>query len=244
MNTYTFNGTEVVILYTDEVTNAQPIYTDGDKGLYRCEDVPEAIGLLTEEDDYSGYSGNCEIVCTECVNPENEQHLLCGFWSKEYADQDRIIRELCTLTDGHYGWTSERESMEGSISSEAEDGEISEEAAHRLRQDWEETVAAYSPSAADIAMKVPTFDELLESAGVRVTDKLEAFARDNDFLLFRDPREAIAKVLFLPSMSAVKLSEASGVPTSSISRFINGKDGLTYDNLCKVLNALGIRLVY
>ena len=73
---------------------------------------------------------------------------------------------------------------------------------------------------------------------------MERAIRKEGYQVHSDLREAIAAALNASQMNAAKLSTESGVSVSSISRFLSGKDGLTYDNLTKLLHALGIRQVF
>ena len=233
MNAYTFNGIQVIILFTSETNGAHPIHTCNDLGLYRTEDVPGEVGLLTEDDAYSGYNGPAEIVCTRCVNPENEEHL--------------TERELCTRTTERHDWTSRRTETERRLEEASEANALDEAAADAFRKEWEQTAAALTEglsSPRGKAVTAPAFDELLEAAHAHVTDHLEQLARTEGYHLHTDPREAIAAALAASDMNAAQLSAAAGIATSSISRYLNGRDGLNYDNLCKALRALGIRLIY
>lgn len=247
MNAYTFNGIQVIILFTSEANGAQPIHTCNDLGLYRTEDVPGEVGLLTEDDAYSGYNGPAEIVCTRCVNPENEEHLTEGYWTKDWAEADLAERELCTRTTERHDWTSRRTETERRLEEASEANALDEAAADAFRKEWEQTAAALTEgfsSPLGKAVTAPAFDELLEAAHAHVTDRLEQLARTEGYHLHTDPREAIAAALAASDMNAAQLSAAAGIATSSISRYLNGRDGLNYDNLCKVLRALGIRLIY
>ena len=247
MNTYLYNGTEVLILFTSESNGAQPLHTCNDLGLYRTEDVPGEEGLLTEDDAYSGYNGPAEIGWTRCVNPENEEHLSEGYWTIDWAQADLAERELCTRTTDRHDWSSYRTKMERRLEYASQAGTLDEAAADKLRHEWEDTSAALTKGIAwplGKAVTVPAFGELLEAAHAHVTDDLEQLARNEGYHLHTDPRQAIAEALAASDMNAAQLSAAAGIATSSISRYLNGRDGLTYDNLCKALRALGIRLIF
>lgn len=119
MNAYTYNGIQVLILRTNEVTNAQPIHTCGEFGLYRAEEVPGEIGLPAEDEYEIGYNGESEIDCALCANIENEQALQEGYWTKQWIAIDRAERELVTRTTSYHDWTSRRTEIRPSSPSPA-----------------------------------------------------------------------------------------------------------------------------
>lgn len=173
MNVYTFDNQNVVILACSDVPQLIPLETCGDLGIYLVEDALEEEGLLALDDSYTGYCGKEEIVCDKCVNPENGQRLLEGFWTKDYATADLVRREICTRTTDHHDWTSERTNMENRIFEASDEGEISANYAAELREEWEHTISTYPsvpfPYYTDIDF--PTFEDMLEACGAVVADK-------------------------------------------------------------------------
>lgn len=248
MNAYTYNNLQVLILRTEEVKDAQPIHTCGEFGLYRAEEVPGEVGLPAEDEYEIGYNGESEIDCALCANLENEQALQEGYWTKQWIAIDRAERELVTRTTSYHDWTSRRTEMERQLSEAAAKGLLSEAYANELRQEWEnapaEVMQDFDPELWSSEVFIPSFDELIEAAGVEVGTPLERAIKKGGYQLHSDLREAIAAALDASQMNAAKLSTESGVSVSSISRFLSGKDGLTYDNLTKLLHALGIRQVF
>ena len=171
MNVYTFDNQNVVILACSDVPGLRPLETFGDLGIYLVEDAPEEEGLLTLDDSYTGYCGKQEIVCDKCVNPEDDQKLLYGFWTKDYATANLVTRELCIRTTYYHEWTSVRSIMENIISVASKEGEICANYASELRKAWEHTISTYPETPFPYGCRIPTFDDLLEACGVVVADK-------------------------------------------------------------------------
>lgn len=169
--TYTFDNQNVIILGCSDVPELIPLEACGGLGLYLVEDAPEEDGLLALDECHTGYCGKAEIVCDKCVNPENGQHLLEGFWTKDYAAADLVNRDLCTRTTERHGWASQRSLMEDIISEASDEGEISANYAAELREAWEKTVSTYPAVPFPYDIEIPTFDDLLEACSVVVSEK-------------------------------------------------------------------------
>ena len=108
---------------------------------YDMEEVIEHKEYTPHQTDDDCYSSYCYgvIGLHECVNPENEEHLIEGWWSDVYAVQDEYIREL-TDKGRLANHTSERDSMIDSIVEAIENYDSLD----YLKEEWEETVAEYN----------------------------------------------------------------------------------------------------
>lgn len=150
---YSHAGYDGILTHADNVTDPDRFFDDGAQTVFvPCEDLESSIidknitPLGTTDDSYSDYSYG-EITDTRCVNPEYEQGLIYGWWHKEYAESDRYVRELLTITNSYYNWTSERSRMADRLE-DILTGEGSAESMRRqlarAKQDWEETCSQYS----------------------------------------------------------------------------------------------------
>ena len=84
---------------------------------------------LSEEDCYSGYSGCCKISVQECRNIENEERMLLGWWSDNWAKSDEFARMFSK--SGEYT---------ARLKERMDNGEISEAEA---RKEWNEAQEVY-----------------------------------------------------------------------------------------------------
>ena len=116
-NWYTMYGVEGII-----VDEANPKFA-GKKHIAQCGDyvfipLSELEGIEIDEDDalleyYDSYEPKEqvnigeEIVVDKVVNIENKQCLFETFVNMDLYLDDLYTREICTLTDDHYQWTSE-----------------------------------------------------------------------------------------------------------------------------------------
>ena len=80
---YLYNGKPVCIGFEYEC-KAEPLETFDGFALFPAEEY-DGRGLLAY--DEPEYVEPCEIVLEECINPNNEQAICLGFFTKEYADE-------------------------------------------------------------------------------------------------------------------------------------------------------------
>lgn len=134
--------------------------------------------------------------------------------------------------------------MEDAISSKNDGEYLTEEEAQQLREEWKATVSSYHPEQCPSAPDVPTFEALVDSAGSRIAEDLEVMCDHQGYKYNRGIREAIYNAMLHNGITATQISEATGVANSSISRLINGKEGVSVDKLEAILSYLHIRLVF
>lgn len=116
---YVYKGEVGILCYLDDDTaNAKGYASDGQIAFVPaydmegvCKDLDNGA-CATYEDSYDAYCGCMSIDLHTVTNIENEQRLLHYTWvSDVYAESDEYQRELLTITDKYYDWTSERSRM-------------------------------------------------------------------------------------------------------------------------------------
>lgn len=159
---YTLNGTLVFLAYTDDMPNVAPIEVVGNIGAYSINDYNGCDVCLTTDDVYSAPSdGGTAIIAANCVNPENGQKLVEGWWTEQYSKEDEFNREYLTTTDSYYDWTSERTRMINRINGASHEGVITADDYTGLKTEWDNAVKEYCSDDT-------VFDALLDEAGVTV----------------------------------------------------------------------------
>lgn len=149
-NWYTMYGVEGII-----VDEANPKFA-GKKHIAQCGDyvfipLSELGGIKIDKDDtileyYDSYEPEpCnigeEIVCEDVVNIENKQCLVETFVSMDLYLDDLYTREICTLTDDYYQWTSELTKFVDWCVDKIDKCCFNKEAA---RKEWEEIEGKYN----------------------------------------------------------------------------------------------------
>lgn len=87
-------------------------------------------------------------------------------------------------------------------------------------------------------------EDLLQSAGVVIKTKLAELCDAEGYSYSTTLREAISRALAQSNQKAATVSQQTGVAESSISRYINGKEGLGIDKVEKLIKYLNITMVW
>ena len=244
MYTYTYLNNPVFIALTCDMEGVNPIETCGDYGIYPESSYNGCDTFRANDDLYSGIEPNGEeIVVASCINPENDQCLLEGIYTKKYALLDKIEQQLVVKTGDYHGWTSERARLESELW-DAHEGYITEDEAEKYKAQWSETVREYIPNGTCPELDIPTFEDLLKSAGVVIKTKLEELCDSEGYNYSTTIRDAISRALAQSNKTAATVSQQTGVAESSISRYINGKEGLGIDKVEKLIKYLNITMVW
>lgn len=166
---YTLEGQLVFLADQDNYEGVKPIAADGAGiGAYPIDAYNGIDVALAKDDVYSGVSEDgTGIISTECVNPENNQSLIPGFWTRDFAYQDEFERTFITDTDRFYDWTSDFTVMKRKIQGK-DDGRgcISISDYFDLYGEWEKSVEAFN-HAHGTDFPAP-FDDVLLSSGMQV----------------------------------------------------------------------------
>lgn len=244
MYTYTYLNYPVFIALTSDMEGVTPIDTCGDFGIFPAFAHNGCDTYRTEDDAYAGNDPNGEeIVVASCINPENDQCLLDGIYTKRYALLDKIEQQLVVKTGDYHEWTSERARFESELW-DAHEGYITEDEAEKYKAQWSETVREYIPNGTCPELDIPTFEDLLKSAGVVVKTKFEELCDSEGYSYSTTIRDAISRALAQSNKTAATVSQQTGVAESSISRYINGKEGLGIDKIETLIKYLHITLVW
>lgn len=164
---YKYNDVRVFLAYEDDVKGVKPLDTSGNIGAYPIECYDGSTVCCTTEEVYGyEYEDDVEIVCCECVNPENEQTLVSGWWSLEYAIQNEFDRTFLVATDRYYGWRSERSKMIDELYEVSEDNVVPRKVYAELKSEWDENVRQYCKQYS-VLYSAP-FDELIEEASLQI----------------------------------------------------------------------------
>lgn len=170
MNIYTYKGQQVFLANMADVPGVEPIDSFNSVGCFPVSAYNGCDTLLTY--DSEDYFGEEEIVCTECMNVENEQALAEAWYTKDYAEVDEVARQLCVRTTRYHRWTSELSRLIRRIEDKADDGVVSKDFVDECRKDWTDTVKSYtdkiSPDNPLDAPDIPSIEDVLEFAGVVV----------------------------------------------------------------------------
>lgn len=175
MKTYIYKGKKVFLAYTDDMPGVTPLDCLGTIGCYQAE---QYNGCPTQRTVDESYSGECEddseIICTECLNFENEQALSLGWYTKFYAEADEFERELCVKTTQYHSWTSELSHQIRSIWNKQENHVIPKWWADSERDSWNDTIEQYRKKIShenpcDLP-DVMTFDDILKNEGITIED--------------------------------------------------------------------------
>lgn len=146
---YVFKGEWGILC---EMKDNSDYYTDGMYFFVPLADLPEVADTITAwriasyNDSYqTGVGDGIVIVDDEVVNIENYQHLIGGFVAADYAAVDYVKRELLTVTDRYYSWTSERSRfIRYMLSSARDEGYntlfITPKQAEECAEEWEKTI--------------------------------------------------------------------------------------------------------
>lgn len=244
MYTYTYLNNPVFIALTSDMEGVNPINTCAEYGIYPTSSYNGCDTFRAIDDKYSGGEANGEeIVVASCINPENEQRLLKGIYTFKYALLDKIEQKLVVKTGDSYEWTSERSRFESDLW-QSHEGYITEDEAKKYKEQWSETIREYMPNGTFPELDIPTFEDLLQSAGVLIKTKLTDFCDVEGYCYSTTIREAICRALVQSNTKAAIVSQQTGVAESSISRYINGKEGLGIDKVEKLINYLNITMVW
>ena len=73
---------------------------------------------------------------------------------------------------------------------------------------------------------------------------LEKYCDTDGYCYANTLREAISRALAQSNQTAATVSQQTGVAESSISRYINGKEGLGIDKVEKLIKYLNITMVW
>lgn len=166
---YTFNGQLVFIAEHSGVGGIEPIDIDGaGHGVYPIDAYQVGVdAMLAYDEDYSGASDDgTEIVATECVNPENEQRLVSGFFTVEWAVNDWFTSDYLVTTDKYYDWSSYRSVMIDKLWSEAVDGCITSDMRDECKDQWDESIAAFN--AKHKTDFTAPFDDVINECGLQI----------------------------------------------------------------------------
>lgn len=168
IQTYNLNGTVVYLADMDDVPGVTPIDYVGNIGAYTVDSYNGCLVRCTTDDAYSGVSSDCDtaIISAACVNPENDQRLVEGWWTKEYYTDDLFSREYLTTTDNYYDWTSARTRMINRLVDKSREGVITAEAYSALEEEWDNAVLDAVRGCANYAASDAPFEALLEEAGI------------------------------------------------------------------------------
>lgn len=244
MYTYTYLNNPVFIALTSDMEGVNPIETSGEYGIYPTSSYNGCETLRANDDLYSLFETNGEeIVVASCINPENDKCLLDGIYTKRYALLDKIEQQLVVKTGDYHEWTSERARLESELW-DAHEGYITEEEAEKYKEQWSETVREYIPDGTCPELDIPNFEDLLQSAGVVVKSKLAELCDAEGYSYSTTIREAISRSLVQSNKTAATVSQQTGVAESSISRYINGKEGLGIDKIETLIKYLNITMVW
>ena len=165
---YALNGTVVFLADMNDIPGVTPIDYAGNIGAYALESYNGCPVRCTTDDAYSEYSGCCTIISAECVNPENGQRLVEGWWTKEYYSDDFFNREFLTATDKYYDWESFRTRMINRIVNKSHEGVITAEIYSELEEEWDNAVLDAVRECANYSASDAPFSALLEEAGVTI----------------------------------------------------------------------------
>lgn len=168
MRTYIYNGEKVFLAHEDDMPGVKPIQTDGaGVGCYLVDAYNGVDVCLATDEAYCGEIGvdDLEIIDTMCVNPENDQHMLTGWWTKDYAEVDEVERELCIRTGRYHGWTSALTCFLRNMRNSREDQpEIFDEA--EWQKEWDAVCDEYTSKVSDDNAcdmpDIPTVKDMLE----------------------------------------------------------------------------------
>lgn len=156
---YNYNDVLVFLAFEDDVKGVKPLDTDGNIGAYPIECYDGSTVCCTTEEVYSGeWVDEVEIVCCECVSPENDQSLLIGWWSIDYAINDEFERTFLVTTDRYYDWTSERTKMLEKLSIASVDDVVTREVYTKLKLEWDNMVSRFCQE--HVVLFSAPFDEL------------------------------------------------------------------------------------
>ena len=169
MKTYRFNGQWVFLARTCNVPGVEPLAYIGDIGAYRRGDYNGCDALLTTDEDYNGESfDSVDVIHGVCRSPENEQGLVEGWWTLDYAIEDEFKREFLVVTDRYFDWRSKREKMEDEIWERSHKGRISDTDYRYLEKEWDEMVQKFNIKN-ETYFAAP-FDDVLEDTRIKVED--------------------------------------------------------------------------
>lgn len=103
---YLYEGKEVLLCYVDEVNGIEPIYEEMGKGVYLVTDEllaymeeHDMLSCLTSDDCYSDYTEPEEIICTEIINPENQQCIVVDWVRVSYAADTNMTQDILTMVE-------------------------------------------------------------------------------------------------------------------------------------------------
>lgn len=167
---YTYNGTLVFLADMDDLPNVEPIATDGAGiGAYRLDDYNGCDVCVTIDDSYSCNSDDgTPIVAEYCTNPENDQTLLCAWWTADYYNNDFFRREFLTTTNNYHRWESARTRMLRQIVNASNDGMLAAADSSRLKAEWDRDIESLSENCTEYTASDAPLGELLQEARVHV----------------------------------------------------------------------------
>ena len=176
MKTYFYKGQRVFLAYENDMPDAKPITSVGNVGCYPVSAYNGCATCITNDEVYTGeIDDESEIVPASCMNFEYEQALAEGWYTKYYAEFDEFERMLCVETTRYHRWTSElTRAINRLVDHEDNHTVVYKWFADSEREDWQNTVNEYrrkisSDNPLDFP-DAPSFDAILEMAGVKVED--------------------------------------------------------------------------
>ena len=171
--TYTLNGTTVYLADMDDVPGVTPIEHIGNIGAYPIESYNGCSVLCTTDDSYSCESEcGTAIVAGVCVNPDNGQRLVEGWWTVDYYQEDCYKREYITVTDQYYDWISARKQMIDRIEEESHEGIITAGTYNKYKDEWDAAVTEAVRGCRYHSAGDASFDDLLEEAYISVVQPM------------------------------------------------------------------------
>ena len=148
MKTYTYNGIVGVLLDNDneKICGVNPMEKGLNRSFFSLDsltdiDIEDGDARVTYDEEYNGEFDDNEvpITYTEVANIGNRQKLIREWVTEDYADDDEYEREMLTLTDEHYEWTSELSKLANALRDAYYpnmDVNALREAQERLRPEW------------------------------------------------------------------------------------------------------------
>lgn len=149
MKTYAYNGIVGVLLDNDngKICGVNPTKAGGNRSFFSLDsladiDIEDGDTRVTYDEEYNGDFDDNEvpITYTEVANIGNRQKLVREWVTEDYADDDEYEREILTLTDEHYEWTSELSKLVKALREAYYpdmDMNALQDARERLRPEWD-----------------------------------------------------------------------------------------------------------
>lgn len=144
---YTYKGKKVFLAHKENVPNAVGLASGDDITCFPVDayndcNICIAIDEANKEADSLRDSLH-EIVLDECVSDDDCHKLVRGWYTKDYAEFDMVMRNLCMFTDEDYAWTSDLTKIKKIIDERSEHGVVDSEVYFELEKDWKKTIEKY-----------------------------------------------------------------------------------------------------